>query len=137
MGRLLGIDFGNRRIGIAVSDPLKIIAYPHSVIDRKQTPEYLSILQNLIISLDIDFIIVGYPINMKGNASAQTGTVREFINEIRDSLRIKIEIIDERLSSKSAEQTLRLKGISASRHRGEVDKTAAAIILQEYLDSAW
>jgi len=135
LGRLLGIDYGTRRIGIAVSDPLKIIASPHSVIDRKKTPDYLSALKELIISLEIESIVVGLPYNMKGKASAQTNSVLEFISEIREKLKLDIQTTDERLSSKSAEDTLKFKGISSSRNRGEVDKTAAAIILQEFLDT--
>ncbi len=132
---MLGIDYGTRRIGIAVSDPLKIIASPHSVIDRKKTPDYLSALKELIVSLEIESIVVGLPYNMKGKASAQTNSVLEFISEIREKLKLDIQTTDERLSSKSAEDTLRLKGISSSRNRSEVDKTAAAIILQEFLDT--
>lgn len=135
MGRILGIDFGSRRIGISLSDPLKIIATPHTVIDRQKTPNYISELKNIITSFKVDSIVVGLPFNMKGNESAQTKDTMDFISELKQSFTIKIHTTDERLSSKSAEDVLKLKGISVSKNRDDVDKTAAAIILQEFLDS--
>ncbi len=135
-GRILGVDFGDRRIGLALSDPMQIIASPHSVIDRRKTTDYLAAIRELISTKDICRIVVGLPISMKGTDSQQTGIVREFIAELRTAVSVPVSSIDERLSSVAAEKVLYLKGIKTGHNKSDIDKTAACIFLQEYLDSA-
>jgi len=135
VGRILALDHGDRRIGIAVSDPLKIIASPHGTIDRRKTPDIFSEISHLISQLEIEVVVVGLPLNMKGLDSDQTRKVRSFISDLQNHTAIAIHTVDERLSSSSAEQSLVQRGVRTGKKKGAVDSTAAAIFLQEYLDS--
>ncbi len=135
MSRILGVDYGERRIGLALSDPLGIIAKPLKVIDRKKTIDYLSAIIETAKERDVNKIVVGMPFTLKGGHSKQTNIVTEFITELFNLGKIEIIPVDERLSSIAAEMSLREQGIKTGHEKGRVDETAAAIILQEYLDS--
>ena len=135
MSRVLGIDYGERRIGLALSDPLGIIAKPLKVIDRKTTPDYKSEIIEIIDEKEVVEIIVGLPITMKGDYSEQTKTVQKFIDEISGICNIPVTEIDERFSSIAAKKALYEQGVKTGHEKGRVDETAAAIILQEFLDS--
>ena len=135
MGRLLALDIGERRIGVALSDPMHIIASPHSIIDRKITPDYMDEIQKLISEQEVEALVIGLPLTLKNNISQQTQKVQLFIQELNTELTLPIHTVDERLSSVSAKDALKLKGIKAGHNKGEIDKTAAAIFLQEFLDS--
>ena len=135
MNRILGLDYGERRIGVAISDPLGIIASPFLVIDRKITPDYLSELKHIIQIKDVNKLIVGLPLNLKGEDTKQTEKVKNFITELSLELELPVNTVDERLSSVSAEKELQKMGVKTGHEKGRVDETAAAIILQEYLDS--
>ena len=135
MSRVLGIDYGERRIGLALSDPLGIIAKPLKVIDRKITPDYKSEIIEIIDEKEVVEIIVGLPVTMKGNYSGQTKAVQKFIDEISGICNIPVTEIDERFSSIAAKKSLHEQGVKTGHEKGRVDETAAAIILQEFLDS--
>ena len=135
MSRVLGIDYGERRIGLALSDPLGIIAKPLKVIDRKTTPDYKSAIIEIIDEKEVVEIIIGLPITMKGDYSEQTKTVQKFIDEISGICNIPVTEIDERFSSIAAKKSLHEQGVKTGHEKGRVDETAAAIILQEFLDS--
>ena len=135
MSRILGVDYGERRIGLALSDPFGIIAKPLTVIDRKKTPDYLSAILETAKEKDVNKIVVGVPFTLKGEHSKQTDIVKNFIDELFTLGKIQIIPIDERLSSIAAKRSLQLQGVKTGHEKGRVDETAAAIILQEYLDS--
>ncbi len=135
MSRILGIDYGERRIGLAISDPLRIIATPLKVIDRKKSPDFFLVIREIVIEKDISTVVVGIPLTMKGTASIQTNAVTEFINELQKILNIPVTTIDERMTSKEAEKILIQKGVKTGHNKSAVDQTSAIIILQEYLDS--
>ena len=135
MNRILGIDFGGRRIGLSISDPLKIIAGPLEVIDRKIDVEYIDKIHQLIINNQIEKVIVGLPLSMKGNISIQTQKTLDFIEELKKIIDIPIETVDERMTSVEAKRILIEKGVKTGHHKSKVDMTSAIIILQEYLDS--
>ena len=135
MSRILGVDYGERRIGLALSDPLGIIAKPLKVIDRKKTIDYLSEILETANAEDVKRIVVGVPFTLKGEHSKQTEIVKNFIEELFTLGKIQIISIDERLSSVAAERSLQLQGVKTGHEKDRVDETAAAIILQEYLDS--
>ena len=135
MGRLLALDIGERRIGVALSDPMHIIASPHSIIDRKITPDYMDEIQKLISEQEVEALVIGLPLTLRNNVSLQTQKVQLIIKELNTELTLPIHTIDERLSSVSAENALKLKGVKTGHNKGEIDKTAAAIFLQEFLDS--
>ena len=95
----------------------------------------MSAISDMVNKYSIAQIVVGLPKSMKGSDSAQTRLVREFINQLSQTVSIPVHSVDERLSSVSATKILVQKGIRSGEHKSEIDKTAAAIILQEYLDS--
>ncbi|MBT3250559.1 MAG: Holliday junction resolvase RuvX [Candidatus Marinimicrobia bacterium] len=132
---MLGIDFGDRRIGIAISDPLKIVASPHSVIDRKKTADYFKEIHTLVQQHGVEKVVVGLPLNMKGVDSPQTLKVRDFITQLENQLGIDVIPVDERLSTKAARGILLQKGVKSIHQKESIDQIAAAVILQEYLDS--
>ncbi len=133
MGRLLGIDHGDRRIGIALSDPIPIIASPLKTISINSQQEAVSAILELIDEYDIEMVVIGNPIGMKGNQTAQTVHVKKFADELIE-LGVKIAIQDERLSSVSAKKSLQGQPLKIRRNKGMVDQTAAAILLQQYID---
>jgi len=132
VNRALGIDYGDRRIGIALSDPLKIISKP--LITLKNNSNFLSKLKNIIEEKDVDVVVVGYPIGMKGQITKQTEKVESFIQLLIENINIKISKVDERLSTVSALHSLIEQGIKTGHNKELIDDTSAAIILQEFLD---
>ena len=104
-------------------------------IDRKKTPDYLSAILETAKEKDVNKIVVGVPFTLKGEHSKQTDIVKNFIDELFTLGKIQIIPIDERLSSIAAKRSLQLQGVKTGHEKGRVDETAAAIILQEYLDS--
>ncbi len=135
MSRVLGLDYGERRIGLALSDPLGIIARPLTIIDRKKTKDYISRISEIIFEKKITSIVVGLPLTLKGHHSKQTEIVLVFIDQLKSKFQIPIFSIDERLSSIAAEKSLHIQAVKTGHEKGRVDETAAAIFLQEYLDS--
>lgn len=133
MGRSLGIDFGSKRVGLALSDRSNLIASPYKTLIYVSEKELISQISLIIFENDITIVVLGLPINMKGQDTIQTNKVRNF----KDSLSILgLPIIyeDERLSSISAKNSLILQNVKTGHHKGAIDRTAAAIILQQYLD---
>ena len=133
--RLLAIDFGEKRIGIAITDPLKIFAYPLTTIqnDSKFWSSFLSIIEEY----NIIKIILGYLLKESGEESESSKKVLKFKVELEKRTSAPIELVDERYSSEIAKQNI-LESVSSKKKRrdkGLVDKNAASVILQEYLDS--
>ena len=134
MGRLLGIDHGTKRVGLALSDPLKIIAKPFQTLTYKDFNDLSSQLKSIIIENDIEGIVLGFPIGMQGQRTQQTGKVAEFAELLKYAVDVPIALEDERLSSISAEKSLILQNVKTGHNKGRIDETAAAIFLQQYLD---
>tara|TARA_Y100001968_G_scaffold255888_1_gene242143 strand:- start:1050 stop:1454 length:405 start_codon:yes stop_codon:yes gene_type:complete len=132
MSRLLGIDYGDTRIGIATSDPLKIISKPMTTLVNND--DFLTNLEKIIIDKNVEAIIVGYPIGMKGQRTPQTEKVDDFVDILKNKFDLDVITVDERLSSISATNSLVKQGIKTGHNKGMIDDTSAAIILQEYLD---
>ena len=133
MGRALGIDFGTKRVGLALSDRSNMIASPYKTLNYVSEKDLITQLETIVNKNDIEILVLGLPINMKGEDTAQTLNVRNF-KEILSALRIPIVYEDERLSSVSAINSLMLQNVKTGHNKPEIDKTAAAIILQQYLD---
>ena len=133
MGRALGIDFGTKRVGLALSDRSNMIASPYKTLNYVSEKDLINQLETIVTKNDIEILVLGLPINMKGEDTAQTIKVRDF-KEILSALRIPIVYEDERLSSVSAINSLMLQNVKTGHNKSEIDKTAAAIILQQYLD---
>jgi putative Holliday junction resolvase len=134
MGRLLGIDYGEKRIGISISDPNRNIATPLETIIFKSESSLIKKIRSIVLSWCVDGIILGLPIGMNGQDTIQTKKVFKFYNVLCNEFKIPIIKEDERLSSVAASNSLRHQGIKPSRNKSMVDSTAAAIILQSYLD---
>ena len=135
MGRILGIDYGDSRVGLALSDPTKIIASPYHTLSNKGIPDLIEELENIIIEKDIEFFVIGLPIGLDGNDSQQTKKVRDFVNALEAVVNLPIHFQDERLSSKSATRSLIEQNIKTGHNKNLIDQMAAAIFLQQYLDS--
>ena len=133
MGRSLAIDFGEKRVGLAISDKSNLIASPFKTINYINKNDLVSQIEKIVIENNIENFVLGLPINMKGEDTKQTKIVRKF-KESLSSLDLPIIYEDERLSSVSAKNSLILQNIKTGHNKSEIDKTAAAIILQQYLD---
>ena len=135
MGKALGIDFGTKRVGLALSDRSNIIASPYRTLNYVSEKDLITQLETVVSENDIEILVLGLPINMKGEDTVQTKKVRNF-KEILSTLKIPIVFEDERLSSVSAINSLILQNVKTGHNKPEIDKTAAAIILQQYLDKS-
>ncbi|MBH31897.1 MAG: Holliday junction resolvase RuvX [Candidatus Marinimicrobia bacterium] len=134
MGRFLGIDYGEKRIGVSVSDPTGTIASPFRTLLCSSGDDALLRLQELINSEKIEGVVVGLPIGMKGQDTEQTKLVQLFVERLRRHLDLPIHTADERLTSVAAKNVLKEQKIQPSRNKAMVDSTAAALILQSFLD---
>ena len=134
MGRLLAIDFGEKRVGLALSDPTKIIAKPFKSITYTDHDDLLNQISLIIEEKNVEKIILGFPKGLKGQNTPQTNKVISFFNLIIDKNVIPIVMEDERFSSVSAKKSLILQNIKTGHNKGLIDETAAAIFLQLYLD---
>ena len=132
MSRVLGIDYGDSRVGLALSDPMKIIAKPFKTLDNNI--DLLLNLKTVIDNNDVTQLVVGYPLNMKGGITPQTKKVDDFILLLQSKFDFPVIRIDERLSSVSAINSLINQGIKTGHNKSKIDDTSAAIILQEFLD---
>ena len=134
MGRFLGIDHGNKRVGLALSDPMKIIAKPFKTLTYSNSADLMNALKDIIESESVERIVLGLPKGMKGKDTAQTEVVMNFADQLKAQLDIPIQLIDERLSSVSAEKALIQQEVKTGYNKGRIDETAAAIFLQQYLE---
>ena len=132
--RVLAIDYGDTRIGLALSDIMHIIAKPYKTIINNSYESVISNLQEIILSNSVGEILIGLPVTLKNNNSEQTNKVNAFIEKISKDISIPITTYDERLTSVSAIRSLVQQGIKTGENKGYVDMTAAAIFLQNYLD---
>ncbi len=135
MKRIIGIDYGEVRVGISLSDLTQTIAKPFRTISYKNFDDLLTQLKEIIIANEVDKLVVGIPYNMKGEDTKQTLKVKEFISFLESNLSYDIALIDERLSSIEAEKTMHKMNIKTGHNKSDIDKIAASVILQEYLDS--
>jgi putative Holliday junction resolvase len=132
MGRVLGLDYGTRRIGVALSDPLGITAGPLAVLDTTKDPRRQ--LQRLVAEHDVDVVVVGLPVGLDGREGAAAEAARRFAAEIAPAVGVPVELYDERFSTVTAERSLIEAGMRRERRRETRDRVAAAVFLQAYLD---
>ncbi len=142
-GRLVGIDFGAARIGVAVSDEMKMIASPWKVVPSDKKLKVAA--QNTVQALKeiesekgstIEQVIVGMPLKMNGQIGLQADDVKEYVEELKALTTIPVKLWDERLTTVQAERMLREASMSRKKRSKVVDTVAATIILQSYLDFA-
>jgi putative Holliday junction resolvase len=135
-GRILAVDFGLKRVGLAVSDPMQIIAQPLQTITYKSRQDLLNRLVAVVRENEIVQMVIGLPRHMDGSEGEMAKAVRRLIGQLSRPLTIPVMAWDERLSSVQAERALRELGVSyRDKNRGKVDRMAATFILQSYLDS--
>ncbi|NLT96201.1 MAG: Holliday junction resolvase RuvX [Clostridia bacterium] len=132
--RVMALDVGDKRIGIAVSDPLKITAQSLETLNRTNLKQDIAYICGLLDKLEISELVVGFPKNMNGTVGPQAEKVQDFINELLKVKNIKVVYVDERLSTVTAEKTLIAGDVSRRKRKTVVDKLAATVILQTYLD---
>ena len=133
--RILALDHGTKRIGVAVSDELKVIAQPLEVVSAEPFEHFIKRLQQLIQDNEVELILVGMPQNMDGSWGTATLKVEEFIEDLKSAVAVPIKTWDERLTSAQANRALIEGGVRRVKRKQKLDKTAAAILLQSYLDS--
>ena len=135
LSRILALDLGKKRIGLALSDPLRITAQGMPNLVRTNNRADLEALGALIREHGVGLVLLGNPINMRGAEGRQSGWVREFAETIRTRLGVPVQLWDERLTSVEAGRVLRQSGISIEKRAAAVDRLSAVILLQSYLDS--
>jgi putative Holliday junction resolvase len=133
--RALGIDFGERRIGVAVSDELGITTRPLSVIERTSRVEDIARIGEFASKRKVQLIVVGLPLNMDGSVGPAARRARRFAAALRRELGLEVELWDERLTTAEAERTLIASGQRRARRREVRDGVAASLILQSYLEA--
>jgi putative Holliday junction resolvase len=132
--RILGLDIGSKRIGVALSDMLRITAQALETIESKDTQADIRKIRELVDANQVDEIVVGVPYNMNGSEGPQAEKVKVFIQELAERIDVPVREWDERLSTVAAERVLLEADMSRAKRRKVIDKVAAAIILQGYLD---
>ena len=130
------MDVGDRRIGVALSDPTGLIATPTTTIDRRGEPADVETVLSLAVEHDVGEIVVGLPLTLAGRVGTQARRVTRFADALSGRASVPVKTLDERYSTVEAERMLREAGRRPSREKAAVDAAAAAVILQGYLDSA-
>lgn len=133
--RILALDPGTKRVGVAVSDELKMIAQPLEFIPAEPYAAFLDRLKTILREKAVELILVGMPRNMDGSYGPAALKAREFAAVLKEALTVPIETWDERLTTVQAQRFLIEGGIRRGKRKEKIDKTAAAILLQSYLDS--
>jgi putative holliday junction resolvase len=137
VARVLGIDFGERRVGLALSDPSATIATPLPTIVRRagKRPPVAAIVE-IIQKNDVDRAVVGLPLDLSGEETEWTAQVREFGKKVSERAGIPVDFLDERLTSVQAERAVRSIGLKRGEReqKGRIDAAAAVLLLQTFLD---
>ncbi len=134
-GRILCVDYGHKRMGLALSDEMGVTAQPLGKIEEEAEEDQLKAVEKAAAENDVSEIVVGLPLTMKGNVSRSASRVIAFARELNKHLCIPIVTWDERLSTKESEQILIQAGMTRAKRKEVVDSVAAAVILQSYLDA--
>lgn len=134
--RILALDHGTKRIGVAISDELRLIATPVEFIPAEPFGTFLARLKEILREREVGLIVVGLPRNMDGSYGPAARTVQEFVAALRQAVAVPIRTWDERLTSVQAQRLMIEGGVRRERRKGKVDQMAAAILLQNYLEAA-
>ncbi|HMP71746.1 MAG TPA: Holliday junction resolvase RuvX [Kiritimatiellia bacterium] len=135
MGRILGVDYGTHRIGIASSDPMQMFASALEVIPATPVAACLSRLEELCRRQEVERVVVGLPLNMNGTKGPAAEAAEAFAEKLRGVVAVPVVLWDERLTTKSAHDALIEAGTRREKRKDVVDKVAAQILLQHYLDA--
>ncbi|MEA1961868.1 MAG: Holliday junction resolvase RuvX [Bacillota bacterium] len=132
--RIMGLDVGEKRIGIAICDPMGWTAQGHSTLHRKNLSYDLQQIKEICDEYEVEKIVLGYPRNMNGTVGPKAMEIEGFGNQIAEKTNLPIDYWDERLSTVMSEKVLLQADVSRKKRRGVIDKLAAVTILQGYLD---
>ncbi len=133
--RILALDHGTKRIGVAISDEMKMIAQPLEYIPAEPFAAFLERLKNLLREKEVELVLVGMPRNMDGSYGPAALKVQEFVAALKAAVAVPIKTWDERLTSALANRFLLQGNVRRDQRKEKVDKMAAALLLQSYLDS--
>lgn len=133
-GRVLSIDFGERRVGLAMSDPTGLIAHGLKTIDTKSISETLELITTIVDAEQIFEIVLGLPVNMDGTTGEMAAKVENFASQLRERVSCNIRTWDERLTSIAARRTMNEIGMEIRGNKGSLDRIAATLLLQNYLE---
>ena len=132
---ILGVDYGQKRVGVAISDSEEILATPLKVLSVRGQEDAVGQVARLAAERDVGLIVVGLPYNMDGSTGAKAKETLEFVSSLRSAVGCDVMTWDERLSSFEAETALRDAGLSSRNRRARVDKVAAQVILSSFMES--
>src|SRR6266545_1976401 len=135
MSRILALDHGTKRIGVAVSDELKMIAQPLEFIPAEPRAAFLARLKQILAEKEVELVFVGMPRNLDGTFGPAARKVREFIAGLTPEISVPIRTLDERLTSAQANRVLLAGNVRRADRKQKVDAMAAAILLQSHLDA--
>ena len=133
--RVMGLDLGTKRIGVAVSDETKTLAQGRGIVQRLTDEEAVEKIKKIIEEEKVDEVVVGHPLNMNGTSGERAKDSEEFAEILKEETHLPVKLWDERLSTKEVENVLIAADVSRSKRNKVTDKLAAQIILQNYLDS--
>ena len=132
-GRVLGLDLGDARIGVAISDDRRRMAVPLGTI-RTGAPQDVKAIADLVAERDVTLVVVGHPLQMSGEPAERAHLAERFAEALRSVLSVDVRLQDERLSTVEADRALRQAGATGRERRRTVDRSAATVILQAWLD---
>ena len=132
--RIMGLDVGDARIGVALSDPLGLTAQRLTVLERTTLSQDVEAVRRLIEQHGVETMVVGLPLTMRGERGPQAQKVASFSDVLRQRLAIRIEFIDERLTTVQGSRALQATGTRGRKRKAVIDQVAAQLILQQYLD---
>src|SRR5262245_13115992 len=134
-GRVMALDYGDRRIGVALSDPLRVTAQPLLTLERRSRADDFDRLARLVRDHGVSQLVVGLPLGMDGSRGARVRVTEIFMRRLRRAAGVPVESWDERLTTVQAERALLEADVSRRRRRGVIDQVAAVILLQSWLDA--
>lgn len=135
--RIIGLDYGTKTVGVAISDEMRLIAQPLVTIERKQANKLrqtYAAIEKIILEQNVELIVLGYPKNMNNTEGERVEDTKEFKSALERRTGLPVVLVDERLTTAQANRILEDTGVAHSARKEHIDKMAAAIILQNYLD---
>lgn len=134
-GRVMALDVGGRRIGIALSDPSRTLASPYTTLHATPRERALQRIAQLIINEEVVELVLGLPLTLSGEIGPQAKIIHEFAEALRPLIQVPLHFFDERLTSVAADRMMLNLGLKAEQRKARIDEVAASIILQDFLDS--
>lgn len=135
-GRVLALDVGGRRIGVAMSDPTRLLASPYTTLQAQPRDRVIRQIGELVRQNEVVAVVVGLPLTLSGEVGPQAHTVQLFARELEQTLQVPLHLFDERLTTVAAERMMIDLGMKPEQRKARKDEVAASIILQDFLDAS-